>query len=150
MKRKSLMAIVMVTMVLSLTGCGESKKELRAELEEVRSEKNDLQDEVADLKQQVSALELEKASLTQQADADANETFLALVFPQDGNFYTVSDKNFKFYTDQACEKMVKNVRIVSPVVEERTRENGFVICICLSDQGLVYSTSWPNLVIDKQ
>lgn len=64
----------------------------------------------------MSALELENAALREQADADANETYLALVFTQDGNFYKASDENFKFY----------------------------------SDQGLVYSTSWPSLIMDNE
>lgn len=149
-RRMILLLTVALVTIFSLTGCGDSKEELRAELDEVRSERSELQDEVATLEDQVSALELENAALREQADADANETYLALVFTQDGNFYKASDENFKFYSDQACENALEDVRLVSSVVEERTRKNGFVICVCLSDQGLVYSTSWPSLIMDNE
>ena len=145
--------LVMATLTgcVGCSGCGSSKKELSAELEEVQSQNNKLRSKVEELESEVSKLELENSSLKQQADASANETFLALSFPQDGRFYEVRDENFKFYSDQACENSLGNdVRIISPVVEEKTRPNGFTICVCLSDQGLVYSTYWPDLVVQPQ
>lgn len=91
-----------------------------------------------------------KKRFKKQADSNANETFLALTFPSDGNFYKVSDEEFNFYSDQRCEsKVSKDIKIISPIIEERKRDNGFIIYICMSDKGLVYSTSWPNLVVDE-
>lgn len=151
MKRRIiLISILTMTVVSLLTGCGQSKKDLRNELEKANVNVSELQIEVKSLKEQISELELENTKITQQADANANETFLALTFPSDGNFYKVSDEEFNFYSDQRCEsKVSKDIKIISPIIEERKRDNGFIIYICMSDKGLVYSTSWPNLVVDE-
>ena len=139
-----------MTVVSVLTGCGQSKKDLRNELEKANGNVSELQIEVKSLKEQISELELENTKITQQSDSNANETFLALTFPSDGNFYKVSDEEFNFYSDQRCEsKRSKDIKIISPIIEERKRDNGFIIYICMSDKGLVYSTSWPNLVVDE-
>lgn len=151
MKRRIISSIILTMTVVSLlTGCGKSKKDLRNELEEANGKCVELQTEVQSLKKQISELELKDATLTQQNDSNANETFLALTFPSDGNFYKVSNSEFNFYSDQRCEsKVSKDIKIISPIIEERKRDNGFIIYICMSDKGLVYSTSWPNLVVDE-
>lgn len=151
MKRRIiLISILTMTVVSLLTGCGQSKKDLRNELEKANVNVSELQIEVKSLKEQISELELENTKITQQSDSNANETFLALTFPSDGNFYKVSDEEFNFYSDQRCEsKVSKDIKIISPIIEERKRDNGFIIYICMSDKGLVYSTSWPNLVVDE-
>ncbi len=151
MKRRIiLISILTMTVVSVLTGCGQSKKDLRNELEKANGNVSELQIEVKSLKEQISELELENTKITQQSDSNANETFLALTFPSDGNFYKVSDEEFNFYSDQRCEsKVSKDIKIISPIIEERKRDNGFIIYLCLSDKGLVYSTSWPNLVVDE-
>lgn len=151
MKRRIiLISILTMTVVSVLTGCGQSKKDLRNELEKANGNVSELQIEVKSLKEQISELELENTKITQQSDSNANETFLALTFPSDGNFYKVSDEEFNFYSDQRCEsKVSKDIKIISPIIEERKRDNGFIIYICMSDKGLVYSTSWPNLVVDE-
>ncbi len=151
MKRRIiLISILTMTVVSLLTGCGQSKKDLRNELEKANENVSELQIEVKSLKEQISELELENTKITQQSDSNANETFLALTFPSDGNFYKVSDEEFNFYSDQRCEsKVSKDIKIISPIIEERKRDNGFIIYICMSDKGLVYSTSWPNLVVDE-
>lgn len=143
-----LIGVLVMTTLTGCIGCGSSKKELSADLEKVQSQNNELRSKLEELESEVSKLELENSSLKQQADVSANETYISLSFPQDGKFYEVRDENFKFYSDQACENSLGNaVRIISPVVEEKTRPNGFTICVCLSDQGLVYSTYWPDLVV---
>lgn len=150
MKRRIIFSILTMTVVSVLTGCGQSKKDLRNELEKANGNVSELQIEVKSLKEQISELELENTKITQQSDSNANETFLALTFPSDGNFYKVSDEEFNFYSDQRCEsKVSKDIKIISPIIEERKRDNGFIIYLCLSDKGLVYSTSWPNLVVDE-
>lgn len=151
MKRRIiLISILTMTVVSVLTGCGQSKKDLRNELEKANGNVSELQIEVKSLKEQISELELENTKITQQSDSNANETFLALTFPSDGNFYKVSDEEFNFYSDQRCEsKVSKDIKIISPIIEERKRDNEFIIYICMSDKGLVYSTSWPNLVVDE-
>lgn len=151
MKRRIiLISILTMTVVSVLTGCGQSKKDLRNELEKANGNVSELQIEVKSLKEQISELELENTKITQQSDSNANETFLTLTFPSDGNFYKVSDEEFNFYSDQRCEsKVSKDIKIISPIIEERKRDNGFIIYICMSDKGLVYSTSWPNLVVDE-
>ena len=126
------------------------KKRLKKRTGKGNGNVSELQIEVKSLKEQISELELENTKITQQSDSNANETFLALTFPSDGNFYKVSDEEFNFYSDQRCEsKVSKDIKIISPIIEERKRDNGFIIYICMSDKGLVYSTSWPNLVVDE-
>lgn len=151
MKRRIISSIILTMTVVSLlTGCGQSKKNLRKELEQANGKCSELQTEVKSLKEQISDLELKNTTLTQQSDSNANETFLALTFPSDGNFYKVPDEEFDFYSDQRCEsKVSKDIKIISPIIEERKRDNGFIIYICMSDKGLVYSTSWPSLVVDE-
>lgn len=47
--RRMILTVALI-IIFSLTGCGDSKEELRTELDEVRSERNELQDEMATIK----------------------------------------------------------------------------------------------------
>ncbi len=147
MKRSILLIMILLIGVFGMTGCGSSKKELKAELKEVQQEKRDIQNQLDDANDQCQQLEVENAQL-KQSTGDSADQYLSAKFYQDGNFYRVSDPEFEFYSDRNCENSIgSDIRIISPVVDETTLKNGLTVCTVLSEQGYIYSVSWPDLVI---
>ena len=145
--KRSIFVMIFLIGVLGMTGCGSSKKELKAELQEIRQEKQEIQSQLEDANDQIQQLEVENAQL-KQSTGDSADQYLSAKFYQDGNYYQVLDSEFEFYSDKNCENSIGNdIRIISPVVDETQWKNGLMVCTVLSEQGYIYSVSWPDLVI---
>ena len=149
MKRSILLIMVLLIGVFGMTGCGSSKKELKADLQEAQQEKQEIQSQLNDANEQIQQLEVENVQL-KQSTGDSADQYLSAKFYQDGNYYRVLDPEFEFYSDKNCENSIGNdVRMISPVVDETTLKNGLTVCTVSSEQGYIYSVSWPDLVIDN-
>lgn len=88
-------------------------------------------------------------TLNKYLDEDIQAQYIDVTFPQDGNFYQ-ADEDFEFYTDPECTDRIEGRPvIISPEVDEKTPYREEAYCVCLSTEGLIFSTSWPELYISN-
>lgn len=126
-----------------------SGKSKNARLEQLTEEKRELQKDLKNAREQLTSLEVENESLNQYLDEDVQAQYIETTFPQDGNFYR-ADEDFKFYTDPEFSKEVEGQAvIISPEVDEKIPDEEDAYCVCLSNEGLLFSKSWPELYIDN-
>lgn len=123
---------------------GDSKK---SQMDQLIEENRELKKNLENAREQLSPLEVENETLNKYLDEDVQAQYIEATFPQDGNFYR-ADEDFEFYTDPQCTKRVEGQpTIVSPEVDEKTPDGEDAYCVCLSTEGLIFSTSWPELYI---
>lgn len=99
--------------------------------------------------------ELEKSSSTSSASTsttkiysvypDDSDSYLAKKFWFDGNNYS---SNTTWYSDITCksESQISDVTIISPIVDTMKQSNGYTVYVCMSSNGLVYSSNYPYLI----
>ena len=97
------------------------------------------------------------ATLRQQLDAQiainknqsiqsAYSSYVAIKFWSDGkNYYT---KRNVWYSDSYCSKKLssQDIIITSPTIDRFEASNGYTVYCCMSNVGLVYTSSKPNLL----
>lgn len=78
-------------------------------------------------------------------DPGDSNSYLAQKFWFDGNNYSA---NTTWYWDISCkpESQMGCVTIISPIVDKMEQSNGYTVYVCMSSNGLVYSSSYPYLV----
>lgn len=78
-------------------------------------------------------------------DPGDSNSYLAQKFWFDGNNYSA---NTTWYWDISCkpESQMSCVTIISPIVDKMEQSNGYTVYVCMSSNGLVYSSSYPYLV----
>lgn len=125
---------------------GDSKK---SRMEQLIEENQELKKDLENAREQLSPLEVENETLNKYLDEDVQAQYIEATFPQDGNFYR-ADEEFEFFTNPQCtEKLEGQPVIISPEVDEKTPDGEEAYCICLSTDGLVFSSSWPELYINN-
>lgn len=123
---------------------GDSKE---SQVNQLIEENRELKKDLENAREQLSPLEVENETLNKYLDEDVQAQYIEATFPQDGNSYR-ADEDFEFYTDPQCTKRVEGQPIiVSPEVDEKTPDGEDAYCVCLSTEGLIFSTSWPELYI---
>lgn len=131
-------------------------KEKELENQNLQSENNDLKAENESLSsvlkksdEQIDILkEKNKAfsSGSNQSSTSKTLNYLAVKFWQDGKNYKVSETSEKLYKNPYLSKEVsKETIIVSPTIDELRLENGQTVYSIMSVNGLVYTSSYPNL-----
>lgn len=152
-KKVTLFALVMVV-AFGLSGCGKSnsdpKKDLREAKAQIEQLEKQLEEQKKDAEEQISALEVENAGLKQQVNPDIPAYYLSIRFKQDGKYYKLSS-DVKAYSDPGCEDLLDNtkVRMISPEIDDPTRENGYTVYVGLSEDGMVFFSEYPDLIEDK-
>lgn len=125
---------------------GDSKK---SQMNQLIEENRELKKDLENAREQLSPLEVENETLNKYLDEDVQAQYIEATFPQDGNFYR-ADEDFEFYTDPKCtNRLEEQPTIVSPEVDEKTPDGEDAYCVCLSTDGLIFSTSWPELYISN-
>lgn len=78
-------------------------------------------------------------------DPGDSNSYLAQKFWFDGNNYSADTT---WYWDISCklETQMSCVTIISPIVDKMVQGNGYTVYVCMSSNGLVYSSSYPYLV----
>lgn len=79
-------------------------------------------------------------------DLGDSSSYLAQKFWFDGFNYSADTT---WYSDISCKpeaKMNCSVTIISPIVDEMKQSNGYKVYVCMSDGGLVYSSTYPYLI----
>ena len=123
---------------------GDSKK---SRMDQLIEENRELKKDLENAREQLTPLEVENETLNKYLDEDIQSQYIEATFPQDGNFYQ-ADEDFEFFTNPQCtEEFEGRPRIISPEVDEKTPDGEDAYCVCLSTEGLIFSTSWPELYI---
>ena len=139
-----ILGLVAVVFFLRPFSFGDSKK---SRIEELIEENRELKKNLENAQEQLNPLEIENETLKNYLDEDIQAQYIETTFPQDGNFYQ-ADEDFEFYTDPLCtDKVEGRPVIISPEVDEKTPDGEEAYCVCLSTDGLIFSTSWPELYI---
>lgn len=99
------------------------------------------------LKNSSSASSVETAnSKIYSVDPGDSNSYLAQKFWFDGFNYSADTT---WYSDISCKpesQMNCKVTIISPIVDEMKQSNGYKVYVCMSNGGLVYSSTYPYLV----
>ncbi|MCI8361755.1 MAG: hypothetical protein HFJ41_01115 [Clostridia bacterium] len=143
----------------------ERTNEYKEDLEEAEDENAEqlatitrLEAELAEKDSNIYSLESQLESSSSESSAEASCSKVYSVDPGDSNSYLA--KKFWFdgfnysadttwYSDISCKpetKMNCSVIIISPIVDKMEQSNGYIVYVCMSSGGLVYSTSYPYLV----
>lgn len=122
----------------------ELQEEVERLTQENEEEDSETLNEISDLKKQIADLKAEKASYRNNSTAE----YIQKKFYSDGNLYKVESEDFVFYSDATLEtKLGNDVIIVSPAKSHDEFGNGVEVYTCLSEDGFVYSTQEPDLVL---
>lgn len=79
-------------------------------------------------------------------DPGDSSSYLAQKFWFDGFNYSADTT---WYSDISCKpesKMNCKVTIISPIVDKMEQSNGYTVYVCMSNSGLVYSSTYPYLI----
>ena len=124
-------------------------KSEEAQIERLRTENTDLKQKLEKANEQLRPLEVENETLNKYLDEDIQAQYIEVTFPQDGNFYQ-ADEDFEFYTDPECTDRIEGRPVIISIeVDEKTPYREEAYCVCLSTEGLIFSTSWPELYISN-
>ena len=110
-----------------------------------------MQSEISKKDEEINALkdELKNASpIIYSVDPGDSNSYLGQKFGFDGSNYSA---NISWYSDISCksEFQVSDVIIISPVVDKIEYSDGYnyyTVYACMSNNGLVYTNNYPNLL----
>lgn len=80
-----------------------------------------------------------------QSIQSAYSSYVSIKFWSNGkNYYT---KNTVWYSDSYCSKKLasQDIVIISPTIDRFEASNGYIVYCCMSNVGLVYTSSQPSL-----
>lgn len=143
MKKRFMLAILVMTFSFALSACGDSSAErLEGEVSELSEQVETLTQENASLTEENQSLTNEIDSLKGQAKA-SDSALISTIFWRDGKTYYVD--NCQFYSDCFCSKPVDstNLRFYSPIVLRIQLSNGNNAYFTLSNGGIVWSVDKP-------
>lgn len=125
------------------------------DLEKKLSSETSNSDKVTELEAKVSTLEDEKSQLEEKLSTiedeksqseETSQNYLKIKFWQDGKNYKIANEDIRLYKDANLSKKVKNVIVVSPTISEDYLENGQTVYTVMSNKGLAFMSSYPDLV----
>ena len=86
-------------------------------------------------------------NITYIIDSSNSNSYLSMKFWTDGKFYISSSTN-TWYSDYYCSKKINSdVLIISPIIDRLKLSNGHIIYVCMSSNGLIFSSTEPYLMV---
>lgn len=125
--------------------------ELKTENYELLVTIDGLKSKIANQKSTISEFESKnsQSNITYVVNTGSSDSYLAMKFWSDGNNY-VGSSTVTWYSDYYCSKPItSNVTIISPTIDRLTLSNGHLIYICMSSNGLVFSSENPYLIVKQ-
>lgn len=127
---------------------------LEKEVSTLEDENSRLKKEKSDLESQNSKLKKENFQLkeknskenTSSLSVSNSNNYLTIKFWEDGKNYKITNEDIRLYKDANLSKKVKNVIVVSPTISEDYLENGQTVYTVMSNKGLAFMSSYPDLV----
>lgn len=117
-----------------------------------------LEAELAEKDSTIYSLESQLENSSLESSAETSDSKIYSVDPGDSSSYLAQKFWFDgfnysadttWYSDISCKpesQMNCKVTIISPIVDEMKQSNGYKVYICMSNGGLVYSSTYPYLV----
>ncbi len=142
----------------------ERTEEYREDLDKAEAENatqlatiTHLEAELAEKDSTISSLESQLENSSSSSSADTSDPKIYSVDPGDSSSYLAQKFWFDgfnysadtiWYSDISCKtesKLNCSVTIISPIVDEMEQYNGYTVYVCMSSNGLVYSSNCPYL-----
>lgn len=142
----------------------ERTEEYREDLDKAEAENatqlatiTHLEAELAEKDSTISSLESQLENSSSSSSADTSDPKIYSVDPGDSSSYLAHKFWFDgfnysadtiWYSDISCKTVSKlncSVTIISPIVDEMEQYNGYTVYVCMSSNGLVYSSNYPYL-----
>lgn len=143
----------------------ERTGEYKADVDELKEENatqlatiTRLEAELAEKDSTIYSLESQLENSSLESSAETSDSKIYSVDPGDSSSYLAQKFWFDgfnysadttWYSDISCKpesQMNCKVTIISPIVDEMKQSNGYKVYICMSNGGLVYSSTYPYLV----
>lgn len=117
-----------------------------------------LEAELAEKDSTIYSLESQLENSSSESSVETADSKIYSVDPGDSNSYLAQKFWFDgfnysadttWYSDISCKpesQMNCKVTIISPIVDEMKQSNGYKVYVCMSNGGLVYSSTYPYLV----
>lgn len=147
-KRNIVLVLLVVILATALTGCGTSKKEYREKISKLQQENAELEEKLEKTKKEGQKYKID--AIKKEVISQKYYDYLNKKFYTDGNYYKIASDT-TMYKDTSCEEEVdsSSIKVLSPVVDEFYMKNGNGVAAILTEQGILYSNSCPNLEIDE-
>lgn len=155
-RKKLLIALAVILIVILLAiifkGCGTAKnnknERLREQISSLQKENEEMSTQLETVQAELSTTQAELQNTKSVGQIDQN-SFVAAMFWQDGNFY--EDTETEFYSDPFCSSRVEGtLRFSSPIICGIDLSNGQTVYAVLSNSGIVYSVYEPDLEIVEE
>ena len=117
-----------------------------------------LEAELAEKDSTIYSLESQLENSSSESSVETADSKIYSVDPGDSNSYLAQKFWFDgfnysadttWYSDISCKpesQMNCKVTIISPIVDEMKQSNGYKVYVCMSNGGLVYSSTYPYLI----
>lgn len=124
----------------------EALKQAYTKLEETSKQVKNNDPTIKKLRKKVSNLQ-KKLNSENESDSLPNQNYLQIKYWYDNKNYELSDKNQKLYKNPfLSKKILDKVIFVSSTISEIELENGQTVYSAMSSEGLVYSSSYIDLI----